>query len=85
MAMGNDPAVKKRHQAKNPRQASSPNKVYQSRASKPSGVAAMSIPANMTGTDGSGGAGDAAPLAATESRLDNLEAKVNELLAALKK
>ena len=66
-------------------QVSSPGKVYHSRASKPSAVAAMTLPANMTGTDGSGGAGDAAPLAATESRLDNLEAKMNELIAALKK
>ncbi len=66
-------------------QTSSPGKVFHSRASKPSAVAAMTLPANMVGTDGSAGAGDAAPLAATESRLDNLEAKMNELISALKK
>lgn len=83
MAQGDK--TSKRHQAGKGKLTSSPNKVYQSRASKPSGVAAITLPANMTGTDGSGGAGDAAPLAATESRLDVLEAKVNALIAALKK
>lgn len=47
-------------------------------------VAAIGATANLVGTDGSGGAGDAAPLAATESRLDALEAKVDAVLAALK-
>jgi len=83
MAQG-DKSVKRLAGGKN-KLASSPNKVYVSRASKPSGVAALAIPANMVGTDGSGGAGDAAPLAATESRLDNLEVKLNALIAALKK
>lgn len=47
-------------------------------------VAALGATSNLVGTDGSGGAGDAAPLAGTESRLDALEAKVDALLAALK-
>lgn len=64
-------------------QTSSPGKVYHSRASKPSGVAAMAASANLVGVDGSGN--NAAPLAGTESRLDALEAKMNELIAALKK
>lgn len=47
-------------------------------------VAAIGAVANMVGTDGSAGAGDAAPLAATEARLDALEAKMDALIAALK-
>lgn len=47
-------------------------------------VAAIGTTANLVGTDGSGGAGDAAPLVGTESRLDALEAKVDALLVALK-
>lgn len=53
---------------------SSPGKVYQSRASKPSGVAAMTNPvADLT-------------YSANEvTLLNDLKAKVNELIAALKK
>lgn len=47
-------------------------------------VAAIGATVNLIGTDGSGAAGDAAPLAATESRLDAIEAKVDALIAALK-
>jgi hypothetical protein len=47
-------------------------------------VAALGATSNLVGTDGSGGAGDAAPLAGTESRLDALEGKVDALIAALK-
>ena len=47
-------------------------------------IAALGAPSNLVGTDGAGGAGDAAPLAGTESRLDALEGKVDALLAALK-
>ncbi len=64
-------------------QVSSPGKIYFSRASKPSGVAAMAPSSNLVGVDGTGS--NAAPLAGTESRLDALEAKMNELIAALKK
>lgn len=64
-------------------QVSSPGKILHSRASKPSAVAAMSASANLVGVDGVGS--NAAPLAGTETRLDALEAKVNELIAALKK
>lgn len=64
-------------------QTSSPGKVYHSRASKPSAVAAMAASSNLVGVDGTGS--NAAPLAGTEARLDALEAKMNELIAALKK
>lgn len=64
-------------------QTSSPGKVFHSRASKPSAVAAMSASANLVGVDGTGS--NAAPLAGTETRLDALEAKMNELILALKK
>jgi hypothetical protein len=64
-------------------QVSSPGKVYHSRASKPSSVAAMPASANLVGVDGTGS--NAAPLVETESRLDALEAKMNALVAALKK
>ena len=47
-------------------------------------IAALGATSNLVGTDGAGGAGDAAPLAGTESRLDALEGKVDALLAALK-
>jgi len=69
MSIGNDPAAKK-HKAKNMRQTSSPGKVYQSRASKPSSVAALAAAA-AAGTDA--------------ALIDALNAKVDELIAALKK
>lgn len=69
MALGSDPAAKK-HRAKDIRKASSPGKVYQSRASKPSGVAKL----------------EAAAAAGTDAALiDALNAKVDELIDALKK
>jgi len=82
MAVG-DNSLKKRVPAKGVKLTSSPAKVYASRASKPSGVAAMSPSANLVGVDGTGS--NAAPLVGTEARLDALEAKMNELIAALKK
>lgn len=47
-------------------------------------VAAIGSTSDLVGTDGSGGAGDAAPLAGTESRLDAVEAKIDAVIAALK-
>jgi hypothetical protein len=38
--------------------------------------------ANLVGVDGTGS--NAAPLAGTETRLDNIEAKINAILTALK-
>ena len=61
---------------------SSPGKILYSRASKPSAVAAITS-SNLVGVDGTGS--NAAPLVGTEARLDALEAKMNELLLALKK
>jgi len=69
MSIGNDPAAKK-HRAKDIRTTSSPAKVYHSRASKPSSVAAIAASA-ATGTDA--------------ALIDTLNAKMDELLAALKK
>jgi hypothetical protein len=69
MSIGNDPAAKK-HRAKHIRQTSSPAKVYHSRASKPSSVAALAA-AGAAGTDA--------------VLIDALNAKVDELIAALKK
>lgn len=82
MALGNDPAAKK-HRAKDVRKTSSPAKVYQSRASKPSAVAAIGTTSDLTGVDGT--ANNAADLATTEARLDVIEAKMDELILALKK
>jgi len=82
MSIGNDPGAKK-HQAKNIRKTSSPGKVYQSRASKPSAVDAIGSTTDLTGVDGTGN--NAADLVTTEARLDALEAKLDELIAALKK
>lgn len=45
-------------------------------------VAAIGASTNLTGVDGTGD--NAADLATTEARLDAIEAKVNELIAALK-
>lgn len=73
----------KRNKPTEMNQVSSPAKVFHSRASKPSAVAAMAASANLVGVDGTGS--NAAPLAGTESRLDALEAKMNELILALKK
>lgn len=47
-------------------------------------VAAIGATVDLVGTDGAGGAGDAAPLAETESRLDTVEAKIDSVIAALK-
>ena len=63
-------------------QVSSPGKIYFSRASKPSAVAAITS-SNLVGVDGTGS--NAAPLVGTEARLDAIEAKLNALIAALKK
>jgi hypothetical protein len=69
MSIGNDKAAKK-HRAKNIRETSSPGKIYQSRASKPSGVAALAA-AGAAGTDA--------------ALIDAMAAKIDEMLAALKK
>ena len=45
-------------------------------------VAALGATADLVGVDGAGD--NAAPLVETESRLDGLEAKVDEVIAALK-
>lgn len=69
MSIGNDKAAKK-HKAQDIRKTSSPGKVYQSRASKPSAVAKL----------------EAAAAAGTDAALiDALNAKVDELIEALKK
>ena len=47
-------------------------------------VSAIGTTAALVGTDGSAGAGDAAPLAETESRLDTVESKIDAVIAALK-
>lgn len=47
-------------------------------------VALLGSTTNLVGTDGSGGAGDAAPLAGTESRLDAAEGKIDAVITALK-
>jgi len=47
-------------------------------------VAVIGATTNLVGTDGSGGVGDAAPLAETESRLDAVEGKIDAIIAALK-
>ena len=69
MSIGNDPAAKK-HRAKNMRKVSSPGKIFQSRASKPSAVAELAA-AGAAGTDA--------------ALIDALNAKMDELIAALKK
>jgi len=69
MALGSDPAGKK-HKAKNIRKTSSPAKVYQSRASKPSAVAKLNAAA-AAGTDA--------------ALIDALNAKMDELIDALLK
>lgn len=69
MSIGSDPAAKK-HKAKDLRKASSPGKIYQSRASKPSGVAKLEALA-AAGTDA--------------ALIDALNAKIDELIEALKK
>lgn len=84
MSIGNDPA-NKRHRAKNMRKVSSPGKVYHSRASKPSSVADLGAQAAVGTTDGSGGAGDAALAADVDARIAAMQAKIDELNAALKK
>lgn len=45
-------------------------------------VAAIGATENLTGVDGTGQ--NAAPLTSTETRLDAIEAKVDEVIAALK-
>jgi hypothetical protein len=45
-------------------------------------VAALGVTTDLTGVDGVGD--NAADLATTEARLDDIEAKVDELIAALK-
>jgi hypothetical protein len=47
-------------------------------------VSPIGVTAALVGTDGSAGAGDAAPLAETESRLDAVEGKIDAVIAALK-
>lgn len=47
-----------------------------------SSVAALGATSDLVGVDGSGD--NAAPLAGTESRLDDVEAKIDEVIAALK-
>jgi len=47
-----------------------------------SSVAALGATSDLVGVDGTGN--NAAPLAGTEARLDAVEAKLDELLAALK-
>lgn len=49
-----------------------------------SSVSALGTTTDIGSTDGSGGAGDAALAADVESRLDAIEAKVDEVIAALK-
>ena len=64
------------------KKVSSPKLVFENRASKPA-VDVLAASTDLVGVDGTGS--NAAPLAGTETRLDALEAKVNELIAALKK
>lgn len=45
-------------------------------------VAAMGATSNLVGVDGTGS--NAAPLVGTESRLDAVEAKIDQVIAALK-
>jgi hypothetical protein len=45
-------------------------------------VALFGATTNLVGVDGTGN--NAAPLAGTETRLDNIEAKINAILTALK-
>lgn len=73
MSVG-DNSLKKRVPAKGVKLVSSPAKVYASRASKPSAVAAISL-------------ADADATYGNEERdlINALKAKMNELLAALKK
>lgn len=47
-------------------------------------VAALGATVDIGTTDGSGGAGDAALAADTESRLDAIEAKIDAVISALK-
>ncbi len=47
-----------------------------------SNVAALGTTTVLTGVDGT--ANNAAPLAGTETRLDDVEAKVDEVIAAIK-
>lgn len=70
MSIGNDPASK-RHRAKDLRKASSPGKLT-SKAAKPSEVAAVAT-------------ADATDLATTQALANELKAKMNELLASLKR
>lgn len=82
MSIGHDPAAKK-HKPEHLRKTSSPGKIYHSRASKPSSVSLIGTTTNLVGVDGTGS--NAAPLVETEARLDVIEAKLDELIAALKK
>ena len=102
MTLGSDPGASK-HQAKDLRKASSPGKIYKSRASKPSGVAALA--GSLTGTtdgtitdvaDIALSTGDTYTDAAVNTavnaavldlnlQLKELQAKMNTMLAALKK
>lgn len=45
-------------------------------------VDALGTTSNLSGVDGTGS--NAAPLTGTETRLDNVEAKIDEVIAALK-
>jgi hypothetical protein len=65
------------------KQVSSPGGVAKNKAAKPSGVAALGTTSDLVGVDGTGS--NAAPLVGTEARLDAIEAKLDALIAALKK
>lgn len=54
----------------------------QSKPGKAATIAALGATSNLVGVDGAGS--NAAPLAGTETRLDNIETKVDAIIAALK-
>lgn len=72
MSIGDKTLKKKDLKAEKMREVSSPAKVFQSRASKPSAVEAIAT-------------ADATDAGETQALANELKAKMNELLAALKK
>lgn len=79
MSVGDKTLKKKDLKPLKVRETSSPAKVYQSRASKPSGEDALTL------THESSGDSDAADVAELNENVTDLKDKLNAVLAALKK
>lgn len=79
MSVGDSSLKQRNNRAKDMKKVSSPAKVYQSRASKPSAVEAVTL------TNETGGDSDAADVAELNENVTDLKDKLNALIAALKK